>query len=64
MKKVFQLVTKQFSQKENRATIVLVTSIFSGEGKSTTAANLGAIFQMAEYKSIVIDLTIHHEGDT
>jgi capsular exopolysaccharide synthesis family protein len=29
-----------------------------GEGKSTTVANLAAIFQMAEYKSIVIDLDL------
>ncbi|EIF51155.1 polysaccharide biosynthesis tyrosine autokinase [Sulfurovum sp. AR] len=55
----------QFSQKGDKANVVLVTSIVSGEGKSTTAANLGAIFQMANYKSIVINLdlrkpTIHH----
>ena len=55
----------QFSRKENEANIVLVTSTIAGEGKSTTAANLGAIFQMADYRSIVINLdlrkpTLHH----
>jgi len=55
----------QFSRKENQASVILVTSTIAGEGKSTTAANLGAIFQMADYKSIVINLdlrkpTLHH----
>jgi capsular exopolysaccharide synthesis family protein len=55
----------QFSRKENQANVVLVTSTIAGEGKSTIAANLGAIFQMADYKSIVINLdlrkpTLHH----
>ena len=55
----------QFAQKENQANIILVTSTIAGEGKSTTVANLGAIFQMANYRSIVINLdlrkpTLHH----
>ena len=55
----------QFSRKENQANVILVTSTIAGEGKSTTAANLGAIFQMADYRSIVINLdlgkpTLHH----
>jgi uncharacterized protein involved in exopolysaccharide biosynthesis len=55
----------QFSRKEDQANVILITSTIAGEGKSTTAANLGAIFQMAGYKSIVINLdlrkpTLHH----
>ncbi len=55
----------QFARKENQANVILVTSTIAGEGKSTTAANLGAIFQMADYRSIVINLdlrkpTLHH----
>ena len=58
----------QFSRKENHANVILVTSTIAGEGKSTTAANLGAIFQMADYRSIVINLdlrkpTLHHYFD-
>lgn len=55
----------QFARKENQANVVLVTSTISGEGKSTTVANLGAIFQMANIKTVVINLdlrkpTLHH----
>jgi len=55
----------QFAKKEGQSNVVLVTSSIAGEGKSTTVANLGAIFQMAGYKSIVINLdlrkpTLHH----
>lgn len=48
----------QFSRKENQANVVLVTSTTSGEGKSTTVANLGAIFQMANIKTVVINLDL------
>ncbi len=55
----------QFIRKEQEANVILVTSTTKGEGKSTTVANLGAIFQMANQKSIVINLdlrkpTLHH----
>lgn len=55
----------QFSRKQNQGNVILLTSTISGEGKSTTVANLGAVFQMANYKSIVINLdlrkpTLHH----
>ena len=55
----------QFARKENQANVILVTSTIAGEGKSTITANLGAIFQMADYRSIVINLdlrkpTLHH----
>jgi len=46
----------QFSQQKNKCHVVLVTSTIAGEGKSTTTANLAGIFQMAGYKSIVINL--------
>ncbi len=55
----------QFSRKKGQANVILVTSTIAGEGKSTTVANLGAIFQMADYRSIVINMdlrkpTLHH----
>ena len=55
----------QFSRKENQANVILVTSTVSGEGKSTIVANLGAIFQMANMKTILVNLdlrkpTLHH----
>jgi capsular exopolysaccharide synthesis family protein len=55
----------QFARKENQANVVLVTSTIAGEGKSTTVANLGAIFQMANIKTVIINLdlrkpTLHH----
>jgi len=55
----------QFAKKEGQSNVVLVTSSIAGEGKSTTVANLGAIFQIAGYKSIVLNLdlrkpTLHH----
>ncbi|MCW8821330.1 MAG: polysaccharide biosynthesis tyrosine autokinase [Sulfurovum sp.] len=48
----------QFARKPNQANVVLVTSTISGEGKSTTVANLGAIFQMANIKTVVINLDL------
>ena len=55
----------QFAQKVNEANVILVTSTIAGEGKSTIVGNLGAIFQMANYRTIVINLdlrkpTLHH----
>lgn len=46
----------QFSEKGEKCNVVLITSTIMGEGKSTTTANLSAIFQIASYKSIVINL--------
>ena len=48
----------QFSSKENSCTTILVSSTIMSEGKSTTSANLGAIFQMANYKSIIINMDL------
>ena len=55
----------QFSQKNKQGNVILVTSTIAGEGKSTIVANLGAIFQLAKYKSIVINMdlrkpSLHH----
>ncbi len=55
----------QFARKPNQANVILVTSTISGEGKSTIVANLGAIFQMANLKTIIVNLdlrkpTLHH----
>ncbi|NEW61171.1 polysaccharide biosynthesis tyrosine autokinase, partial [Sulfurovum sp. bin170] len=36
--------------------VILITSTVDGEGKNLTTANLSAIFEMANYKTIAIDL--------
>ena len=46
----------QFSQNKNEAHTILITSTIMGEGKSTTVANLSAIFNLAGYKCIAINL--------
>ena len=51
-------INLQFSKKEHEGNIVLVTSSIKGEGKTTTLANLTAIFRETEYRSILIDLNI------
>jgi capsular exopolysaccharide synthesis family protein len=38
--------------------IILITSTVEGEGKSTLTANLGAVFQMVGYKTLVINLDL------
>lgn len=48
----------QFSKKENRGNIVLISSQKKGEGKTTTAVNLAGVFQNAQYRTIVIDLNM------
>jgi capsular exopolysaccharide synthesis family protein len=50
----------QFISKENSSSTVLVTSMVEGEGKSTLVANLSSIFQLAGFKSIVIDLDLRN----
>jgi capsular exopolysaccharide synthesis family protein len=51
-------INLQFSKKEHEGNIVLVTSSIKGEGKTTTLANLTAIFRETQYRSILIDLNI------
>jgi capsular exopolysaccharide synthesis family protein len=41
---------------KNRCKSILITSTISGEGKNITTANLSAIFQLANYKVVAIDL--------
>jgi len=48
----------QFKTQENKSNIILITSTIAGEGKSTTAANLATIFEMARYKTIVINFDL------
>jgi capsular exopolysaccharide synthesis family protein len=55
----------QHSKKSNESSIILLTSTTSGEGKSTISANLASVFQMANYKTLLISLdlrqpTLHH----
>ena len=38
--------------------VILLTSTVAGEGKSTLTANLGAVFQMAGYKTLLINLDL------
>ncbi len=50
----------QFASTSNSSTIILTTSNLLKDGKSTVVANLGAILQLAGYKTIVIDLDLHN----
>ena len=49
-----------FSSKKENSNTILVTSTVRKEGRSNLVANLGAIFQLAGYKSIVIDLDLRN----
>ncbi len=49
--------TLQLSLKNNKK-VILITSTIRGEGTNILTANLGAIFGMANYKTVVIDLDI------
>jgi len=48
----------QFTQNKGKAHTILITSTIMGEGKSTTVVNLSAIFSLAEYKCLVINLDL------
>ena len=41
-----------------KGNIILLTSTVAGEGKSTLTANLGAVFQMAGYKTLIVNLDL------
>jgi len=43
---------------DGRANIILVTSTVENEGKTTLIANLASVFQMAGYKSIILNLDL------
>jgi len=49
----------QFVSKGAKGSTILVTSSVSNEGRTTIVANVSSIFQMAGYKSIVIDLDLY-----
>jgi len=48
----------QFTQDKNNSHVILVSSTIMGEGKSTTVANMSAIFSLAGYRCIVINLDL------
>jgi len=48
----------QFINKNNKATIMLITSTIASEGKTTISANLAKILEMAQYKTLLINLDI------
>ena len=48
----------QFLLNSNKSSTILVTSMLTRGGKSTVASNLSAIFQLAGYKAIIIDLDL------
>lgn len=48
----------QFTNQTNKSTSILITSTIAGEGKSTTAANLATILEMAKYKTIIVNFDL------
>ena len=48
----------QIKRNPERGNVVLITSTIEAEGKSTLSANLGAVFQMVGYKTVVISLDL------
>lgn len=48
----------QFMNQNNTSNTILITSTVPSEGKSTTAANLGAILEMAKYKTVLINFDL------
>jgi capsular exopolysaccharide synthesis family protein len=48
----------QFIHKNDQATTILITSTIANEGKTTISANLAKILEMAQYKTLLINLDI------
>ena len=48
----------QFIHKNDKATTILITSTIASEGKTTVSANLAKILEMAQYKTLLINLDI------
>ncbi|RUM70332.1 MAG: hypothetical protein DSZ07_02675, partial [Sulfurovum sp.] len=48
----------QFIKKSDSATTILITSTIANEGKTTISANLAKILEMAQYKTLLINLDI------
>ena len=58
----------QFTKKSDKATTILITSTIASEGKTTISANLAKVLEMAQYKTLLINLdirkpTLHHFFD-
>ena len=49
----------QFILKSNQSSVIVITSNIAQEGKTVITANLSTLFQMANHKSIVIDLNLY-----
>ena len=45
----------QFIENKSSSYVVLVSSTVSGEGKSVTVANLASIFQLADYRCVIVN---------
>ncbi|CAA6822376.1 MAG: Tyrosine-protein kinase Wzc (EC [uncultured Sulfurovum sp.] len=48
----------QFTNQANNSTSILITSTIASEGKSTTAANLATILEMAKYRTIIVNFDL------
>lgn len=48
----------QFIKQQDKGTVMLITSTIAGEGKSTSAANLATILEMARYKTILLNFDL------
>lgn len=48
----------QFINEKNTSTSILITSTIAGEGKSTSAANLAVILEMAKYKTVIVNFDL------
>jgi capsular exopolysaccharide synthesis family protein len=48
----------QFIHKRKKATTILITSTIASEGKTTVSANLAKILEMAQYKTLLVNLDI------
>lgn len=45
-------------KKKNKASLIAITSTVGNEGKTTLTANLASVFQMADYKCIILNLDL------
>ncbi len=52
----------EFASLDKPARRILVTSAIPGEGKTTTAANLGAVFAQAGHETLIVDADLRKPG--